>query len=149
MVSVPRTFQGPLLGKLFRKPSMYWKKNCELTKKVRFAFRKLTKVGRSTEIVRLKVSTSDWPSGLSLSTNGRSFTQVISALQLDLLQSSAKSIEKPRVLVFSKFRAIGAPSCHWKSRRPKRTLPPAFRVLRCTRRLRAKLMKFLQNWGRA
>ena len=70
-------------------------------KNVRFAFRKLMKVGRSTETVRLYSSISRRPSIEPLSATSVSFTCVNSTPQLDFVVSSAKSVEKPRMLRFS------------------------------------------------
>ncbi len=77
---------------------MYWKNHWVLKKKVRFGFRKLMKVGRSTEIVRLKVSTWLMLSNSSASKTGTDSNHVNSTPQLDRVRSSAKSIAKPSTL---------------------------------------------------
>ena len=80
---------------------MYWKKTWVLKKNVRFWFRKLMKVGRSTETVRLKVSACVDAVELVVVGEALAFEiQVASTPQFDLVQSSAKSIEKPSTLRF-------------------------------------------------
>ncbi len=79
----------------------HWKNHWVLNRKVRFEFRKFTKVGRSIDRVRLKVSALLVASHELLSANGIPSNQVNSKLQFDLLKSSAKSIEKPSTLRFS------------------------------------------------
>jgi hypothetical protein len=97
-------------------------------KNVRFAFRKLMKVGRSTETVRLNSSISLSPSMSLPSETSVSFTCVNSTPQLDFVVSSAKSVEKPTMLRFS-YSSVRSPiEAHTKLRRPNCPLPPALRL---------------------
>src|SRR5574341_2428735 len=102
-------------------------------KKVRFAFRKLMKVGRSTESVRLNSSMSRRPSYVLEVAFSTSFTCVNSTPQLDFVVSSAKSIEKPAMLRFSYCSARSPTEAHTQLRRPNSPLPPA-RTLECVLR---------------
>src|SRR5262245_32082791 len=118
-----------------------------LMKKVRFAFRKLMKVGRSAEIVRLNSWTLLSPLNESWSAASVLGTQVNSTPQLDFVVSSAKSIAKPTMLRFWYLSWRSPTDAQTKLRRPNRPSPPARTSERGLRACAARPDTNAQYWG--
>src|SRR5215471_5948219 len=118
-------------------------------KKVRFAFKKLMKVGRSTETVRFRTCESVVLLKESLFTKGMAENQVNSMPQLVFVKSSAKSVARPKTLRRAYSSVSSPPLCQAKSMRPKRCVPPARTLLRFRPATAKKPFTLRQNCGAA